>query len=175
MNWDAIGAVGEIFGAGGVIVSLIYLSLQIKKSDKTARAESLRAVLEGFRDRTFLQGYTNPAVPSLLARGLTSLKSLTPNEKRQLFYLLGEQIFQMQQTAHLHEAGLIPKEDYDAWLFYTASLFKTPGGAELWALEKALIAPTIGRLITNYLDDHPDMPSFLDVNPLFFEDGEGVA
>ena len=36
---DAIGAVGEILGASGVIVSLLYLSTQIRRSDRTARAE----------------------------------------------------------------------------------------------------------------------------------------
>ena len=26
MNWDAIGAIGEILGAGGVLITLIYLA-----------------------------------------------------------------------------------------------------------------------------------------------------
>ena len=30
MNWEAFGAIGEIVGAAGVIVSLIYLASQIK-------------------------------------------------------------------------------------------------------------------------------------------------
>jgi hypothetical protein len=30
MNWDALGAIGEIIGAVAVIATLYYLSLQIK-------------------------------------------------------------------------------------------------------------------------------------------------
>ncbi len=52
MNWDAIGAIGEIVGAIGVVVSVAYLALQVKerqynesyyeyRSD-TGRAEQLR-------------------------------------------------------------------------------------------------------------------------------------
>ncbi len=33
MIWDAIGAVGEIVGAAGVIISLIYLAVQIKNQN----------------------------------------------------------------------------------------------------------------------------------------------
>ena len=35
MNWDAIGAVGEIFGAIAVFVSLIYLAVQTRNNTRT--------------------------------------------------------------------------------------------------------------------------------------------
>ena len=35
MNWDAIGAIGEIFGAIAVVVSLVYLGRQINQSART--------------------------------------------------------------------------------------------------------------------------------------------
>ena len=30
MNWDAIGAVGEVIGAMAVVISIIYLAVQIR-------------------------------------------------------------------------------------------------------------------------------------------------
>ena len=43
MNWDAIGAVGEIAGAIAVVVSIIYLSTQIRASIRQSKnAETLR-------------------------------------------------------------------------------------------------------------------------------------
>lgn len=47
MNWEAIGAVGEIIGAIGVIFSLIYLSIQIR----TQSAESHAATIQSFTDQ----------------------------------------------------------------------------------------------------------------------------
>jgi hypothetical protein len=32
MNWDAIGAIGEIVGALAVLITLIYLAMQIKQN-----------------------------------------------------------------------------------------------------------------------------------------------
>ena len=38
MNWEAIGAIGEIIGAIAVFVSLIYLAMQVRGSLKQSRA-----------------------------------------------------------------------------------------------------------------------------------------
>lgn len=46
MNWDAIGAFGEILGAVAVVVTLIYLAAQIRHSGLEARAGTIQAALE---------------------------------------------------------------------------------------------------------------------------------
>ena len=38
MNWEAMGAIGEIFGAIAVFATLVYLSIQIKQSSNMMRA-----------------------------------------------------------------------------------------------------------------------------------------
>jgi hypothetical protein len=37
MNWDAIGAVGEILGATAVLVTLIYRAAQAREAKETVR------------------------------------------------------------------------------------------------------------------------------------------
>lgn len=41
MNWDAIGAIEEVIGAFAVVLSLLYLALQIRHSSKMAEDTSL--------------------------------------------------------------------------------------------------------------------------------------
>ena len=43
MNWEAIGAIAELLGALGVIVSLIYLAAQIRQSTRSACSASFQA------------------------------------------------------------------------------------------------------------------------------------
>ena len=40
MNWEAIGAIGEIVGATGVILTLMYLSVQIRQSTRASKAST---------------------------------------------------------------------------------------------------------------------------------------
>ena len=44
MNWEAIGAVGEILGALAVAVTLIYLARQTRENSRAVKASSAREV-----------------------------------------------------------------------------------------------------------------------------------
>lgn len=167
MNWDAIGAVGEVAGALGVMASLLYLSMQIKRSDETTRAASLGSVLDGYRDRSVVPSFTNMEIPDLFAKGLTDFAGLDSSEKRRFFYLFAENIFQTQQAMQLAQRGLLPKVDYDAWLYYTATLVQTPGGRQIWPYIAVTITQTIRDVIDDYVAANPDTPSYLELNPLF--------
>ena len=50
MNWEAIGAVGEILGAIGVVLTLLYLSIQTRNNTNATNAASAQAVSDKWID-----------------------------------------------------------------------------------------------------------------------------
>ena len=52
MNWEAISAIAGLLGAIGVIITLIYLSVQIKQNNKQLRGEATASVYEYSRTLT---------------------------------------------------------------------------------------------------------------------------
>jgi len=46
MNWEAIGAMGEIVGAAAVVATLGYLAVQIRHSTKVARSATRQSIVE---------------------------------------------------------------------------------------------------------------------------------
>jgi len=72
VNWEAIGAIGEIAGALGVIVTLIYLAIQLRQNTKASHATAVQSSMENsarFSEliasdievrRTFWVGLSNP-------------------------------------------------------------------------------------------------------------------
>ncbi len=60
MNWDAIGAIGEILGALGVLVTLVYLATQIRENTRSLQAVSLQSVL-ALIESASLTPYNGPA------------------------------------------------------------------------------------------------------------------
>ena len=50
MNWDAIGAVGEILGAAALFASLIYLALQIRIQNRESQLSAIHDISVGFRE-----------------------------------------------------------------------------------------------------------------------------
>jgi len=65
MNWDAIGAVGEILGALAVFASLIYLALQIKQNTQSLRASAKHEATSRQLDYfdTLLGNRKRPVIP----------------------------------------------------------------------------------------------------------------
>ena len=50
MNWEAVGALAELIGAAGVILSLIYLATQVRQSNQESRASMIHAIAAAGRD-----------------------------------------------------------------------------------------------------------------------------
>ena len=83
MNWEAIGALAETLGAVGVIISMGYLALQIRTSNKMARSEAKIAATSQMT--SMLDSFiSEPTSSDVWARGRRNLHDLT-TEERSLF------------------------------------------------------------------------------------------
>ena len=54
MSLEDLGNIGEFVAAVAVVVSLIYLAVQIRDNTRSLQAASLQSVLDGQRDHSFL-------------------------------------------------------------------------------------------------------------------------
>ena len=50
MSWDAIGALGEIFGALAVVATLVYLSSQIRQTNRIAKSSVNSELMQKYTD-----------------------------------------------------------------------------------------------------------------------------
>lgn len=48
MNWDAIGAIGEIVGAIAVVATLIYFAIQMRQYTTGLRSATFNATMQEF-------------------------------------------------------------------------------------------------------------------------------
>ena len=83
MDWTMIGAIGEMLGASGVIITLGYLARQVQQSNVAARKEARREMLD-LTDRFLSEIARSPQVASLFRRGLEDNPDLTADEQMQL-------------------------------------------------------------------------------------------
>src|SRR5437016_13044325 len=75
MNWEAISALGQIVGAVAVVISVIYLALQVRSNARQTRLASMRSMSDAFNE--FLQGVAgNEKMGELWYRGVTDYESI---------------------------------------------------------------------------------------------------
>ena len=80
MNWDAIGAIGEVVGALAVFISLLYLALQIRSSRRSDQIIAAAGVASAV-DVWLSQIVCDEKLYELYRRGLTDYDSLNKSEK----------------------------------------------------------------------------------------------
>lgn len=92
MNWDAVGALAELLGAIGVIVTLFYLALQVRQNTKTVKAAT---ELETGRLWSGVHGRVahSPDMAAIWDRGLTDERTLSPAEKQRFIWFVAEYLF----------------------------------------------------------------------------------
>ena len=108
MNWDAIGAIGEIIGALAVVGSLVYLASQIHASNlatKQASMQELMAEMTNFLGRLTATQET----AATWMKGLSNPEDLTEGEQSQFYVLclestvVWERIHYLKKTIDVDE------------------------------------------------------------------------
>ena len=80
MNWDALGAIGEIVGAVSVLATLIYLASQIRQTNEISRFGTTKDIMVKF-DHLNEQLIAEPQ----LRHALHTSKPLTEEEEDMLY------------------------------------------------------------------------------------------
>ncbi len=132
MNWDAIGAVADAIGAVVVVVTLIYLTIQIRQNTKAIEHSTDRAVF----DDAFKWMYTlieDPDIAELYIAGMKGEEQTTSDRLR--FSLLLNSLF--VHWNHAFEAGAFDIVN-NAQI---EGVLSRPGGAAYW--ERTVASKTI--------------------------------
>jgi hypothetical protein len=103
MNWDAIGAIGEMLGATGVVVTMLYLTAQIREARRATQAVVIWEKAKAIRDMS-LVWYTNPEVPRLMFEYGRS----TEGEFNRKFEEDRERSFQYRRSIARHSKTIKP-------------------------------------------------------------------
>ena len=126
MDWNAIGAIGEILGAVAVVATLGYLAVQTRHSVAATQANTRQAILES--DQQFLTILmVNPTMDVIRWK-----RDLADDEKVQLGYFLITFVRMRENNwLQFHSSGL----DRETWESYRASIptvLNNPNGRSWW-------------------------------------------
>src|SRR5438874_6808743 len=88
MNWEMISAIGQMLGAIGVIISIVYLAAQIRNQNKESQRAAMNVLTTHWSDlnRTLVE---NPEMAVLWIRALRSFDDLDAASKLRLGAHLG--------------------------------------------------------------------------------------
>lgn len=143
VNWDAIGAVGEVVGAFAVVMTLIYLSVQTRQNTKAVRHATARGVQEDANAWRF-RIVESPEVSELFRNGLRDPESLDANARYRFRIFLDALVFHWEHAIASGEP--IPKANI-------TRVLSQPGGIWYWARAKDVLTPEFVEFVDGLLSE----------------------
>lgn len=126
MNWDAIGAIGEIAGAIGVIVTLLYLAIQLRQNTKASNAIAVQNSMENSARFSELIS-KDPELARTFYSGLSHPEELNAEELRRFVSILNVFMRRESVAYYLYQAGTMPKELWTARVASIKGALNQPG------------------------------------------------
>jgi hypothetical protein len=131
MNWNAISTVAEIVGAVGVILSLLYLALQIRQNTKVARAETTKDLYLASREAIL-----EIAANDELAKIWTEIRDFENIDaaRRYAFYQSFFRLYELQ--FHLAGQKLLDEGIAQSYMLIIRMFAGTEYFADYWAIAR---------------------------------------
>lgn len=146
LNWEAIGAIGELLGAVGVILTLGYLAFQIKQNTIATRLEANSNFQKEFASVELMIA-SNGEFADLLAKGRGG-DELSPAEfvRLQAFYRTVIRTLQTNMS-QFESGGISAATWYGTKALMTQTFAEDKGLLNHWQTNRDQFNPELNKLV----------------------------
>jgi len=144
------GAIGEIIGGVGVIVTLLYLAAQIRQNTKQVASASLQALSSRVEAR-MMANATNAEFAELLQRWRDG-EELTEVELSRANSWFGSWVSDLQDGYRQFKLGLVSEGVLKGRIYTVMQLIGTSHGRENWKMLREIVDPEFRDWLEGKID-----------------------
>jgi len=127
MNWEAVAAVAQLVGTTGVIITLVFLAVQVRGNTRVANAQARQSISEFvLRIAIFRAEHADRFAK------LESSSELTEGDHQFRYWSHIQFLLHAETYFHHHALRLIPDAHWRPYERYFAKYVKSPGFKEAW-------------------------------------------
>jgi len=127
LNWQAITAGAELIGIVVLILSVIYLSKQIRHANLQSASEALKDATQLYSAQ-YEKSFGSEESTAFMRKALNDYTSLSQDEKGRLFSIIVGYVAAWDNIHTKYESGFLLEEAYNSFSVAFASLVQTSGG-----------------------------------------------
>ena len=148
MNWEAIGAVGELIGAVTVVLTLLYLAIQIRQNSQAVKNTAAQALLSELNDCLRL-GSSNPDTARAVILGQTLFDELSEEGRAQFITWIFAWMRTIEQAYFQYVQGYIDEEMWEGQRAHLRQLIQAPAVKTWWSHRRIFFS----QRFQNYMDE----------------------
>jgi hypothetical protein len=111
MNWTMLGAIGELVGGVAVLVTLIYLSFQVRAVHRQNRSSAFLQIIDSGQ-LLALEVARNPELANLLDRVRNEETAIGNEDLIRVESIVGYQMHGFVRSYLLMKEGIVSKEEW---------------------------------------------------------------
>jgi hypothetical protein len=142
MNWEALGAIGEIVGAIAVVLTLGYLAVQIRQNTRALKLGSVQTVHENYQARMRMTA-ENESLARIMRTGIIRLNDLTKEEQTRFNAMWAISVLQFRITLMLYKSGVLDRSTFAGFEADLVSSLLSPGLREWWSIVQRRYEPEL--------------------------------
>ena len=163
MNWDAVGALGQVVGAFAVVFTLVYLAVQVRQNTRGTRRVATAEATTAFRE--WGQHITaDTSMRRAYLKGLRGLKNLSEDEKA-LFWGIIFNVFKVAEQLHLqHLDSAMDAGVWAGWEYTLSGILTTTGCQQYYQERRRSFNPRFQEWLDNLVPDAEFRPLGYDLD-----------
>ncbi len=146
MNWDAIGALGELIGAIAVVISVLYLAWQVRGQVRETKLNAIHEVSHGFREgiaATFL----DQQLSELFVAAKDDAESLSEAERLQFVAFVQRNYRVWEDAFYQRKQGRLDEPHWRSMERQYSSLLSWPGVRWVWSIRRDFYTPEFAAYV----------------------------
>ncbi len=158
-----LGAIGELVGGVAVLITLVYLALQVSQNVRQQKLSSLQAAVLGYSER--IEGILGDADRlSAFWKGLEGRRDMSAGERAKFHAIMIGTISVFENNWNLYRAGVLPHEQIVVHEHDIVAILKSPGAVMWWeASKRQIFSESIKHHIDGLLrDSAPEIAALSD-------------
>ena len=160
LSLSEITGIAEVIGAIAIVVSLIFVGLQIRQNTNQIRANSVQVGLAYVEAQNNLM--TNPETAELVMKGLSDFDALSPLQKARFDAMLGNVMTKFFMARQYYLQRSLPKADFESYEDAFASLLRSPGVEDWWSRTKNQNPKFVQEVIDEIIRRHHDLKPYTE-------------
>ena len=150
MNWGAIGAVAELLGAAGVIVSLVYLANQVRAAGELGQQEAARSVLAKLNSAMEYLASSHEK-SDMWVRGSSGLANLKDEAEVVQFSAFLTTFFRTYEELYIYQKAGV-EWDWEGVEAQVRATLGAPGVREWWPTRNHFLSAEVRDHLSPYVE-----------------------
>ena len=153
MTLSDLGNIGDFIGAIGVIASLIYVGVEVRRNTKALRAQAHETVVTGYMESIEVISEHAEIMAKCFKSSYEEFRTY-PEGERTIFFVVIFGFFEHFEQIHAqYRRGLIGDPEWDSWSEHIRMQFHKPGPQWWWTMRRTSFVESFRE----YLESSPDL------------------